>query len=172
MVVDDPPLNHDRYAIISIQPPPPDHQKRFWLEEICCIIREDLEYQISDEFIYPFGIGCVAFEDMQSRDEAIRDGPHAIDEDSYFTLTPHDEGINMRTPAFQYEVWVMILAFLMDYMTEHYVHKAVSNFGKLIAWPRPNENKAKVLVKCHIKDTAQVPHSLVVSRVGMLPGLG
>ena len=67
MVVDDPPLNHDRYAIISIQPPPPDHQKRFWLEEVCRIIREDLEYQISYEFVYLFGIGCVAFEDMKSR---------------------------------------------------------------------------------------------------------
>ena len=27
-------------------------------------------------------------------------------------------------------------------------------------------------MKCHIKDVAEVPHSLLVTRVGMLPGLG
>ena len=78
----------------------------------------------------------------------------------------------MRMPAFQYEVWILMLAFPMDYMTEHYVHKAVSHFGKLLSWPRPNENKARVLVKCHIKDIAEVPHSLLVTKVGLLPGLG
>lgn len=29
-----------------------------------------------------------------------------------------------------------------------------------------------MLVKCHIKDNAEVPHSLIATRVGMLPGLG
>ena len=149
MVVDEAPLNHERYALIEITHPVPDHQKRFWLEEVCQIIREDLEYQIEDEFVYPIGVGCVAFVDVQSRDDAIREGPHALTDDSYFTLIPHDEGINMRMPAFQYEVWIMMLAFPMDCMTEHYVHKAISNFGKLIFWPRTNENKARVLVKCH-----------------------
>ena len=48
----------------------------------------------------------------------------------------------------------------------------VSRFGKLLSWPRPNENKARVLVKCHIKDIAEVPHSLLVTKVGLLPGLG
>ena len=75
-------------------------------------------------------------------------------------------------PAFEYEVWILMLAFPMDYMTEHYVHKAVSRFGKLLAWPRPDENKARVLFKCHIKDVAEVPHSLLVTKVGLLPGLG
>ena len=131
-----------------------------------------MEYQIEDEFVYPIAVGCVAFVDVQSRDDAIREGPHALNDDSYFTLIPHDEGINMRMPAFQYEVWILMLAFPMDYMTEHYVHKAVSRFGKLLSWPRPNENKARVLVKCHIKDIAEVPHSLLVTKVGMLPGLG
>ena len=84
---------------------------------------------------------------------------------------PHDEGLNMRMPAFEYEVWVVFLAFPMDYQTEHYIHKAISNFGKLLVWPRPGHNKARVLVKCHIKDVAEVPHSLLVTRVGLLPGL-
>ena len=171
MVVDDPPLNHDRYAIVSVHPPVPDHQKELWLAEVCRIITGDLEYDLVDDFIYPLGIGCVVFADMESRDAAIREGPHALSEDSTFSLVPHDECLNMRMPAFEYEVWVMFLAFPMDYQTEHYIHKAVSNFGKLLVWPRPGFNKARVLVKCHIKDVAEVPHSLLVTRVGLLPGL-
>ena len=171
MVVDDPPLNHDRYAIVSVNPPVPDHQKEFWLAEVCRIIVGDLEYELLDDFVYPLGIGCVVFADMESRDAAIREGPHALSEDSTFSLVPHDESINMRMPAFEYEAWVMFLAFPMDYQTEHYVHKAVSHFGKMLAWPRPGQNKARVLVKCHIKDVAEVPHSLVITRVGLLPGL-
>ena len=99
-----------------------------------------MEYQIEDEFVYPIAVGCVAFVDVQSRDDAIREGPHALTDDSYFTLIPHDEGINMRMPAFQYEVWILMLAFPMDYMTEHYVHKAVSRFGKLLAWPARHQS--------------------------------
>ena len=117
MVVDDPPLNHDRYAIVSVHPPVPDHQKKFWLAEVCRIIVGDLEYELLDDFVYPLGIGCVVFADMESRDAAIREGPHALTDDSTFSLVLHDESINMRMPAFEYEVWVMFLAFPMDYQT-------------------------------------------------------
>ena len=78
----------------------------------------------------------------------------------------------MRMPAFEYEVWIMFLAFPMDYQTEHYIHKVVSNFGKQLVWPRPGQNKARVLVKCLIKDVAEVPHSLLITHVGLLPGIG
>ena len=123
MAVDDPPLNHDRYAIVTIDPPVPDHQKEFWLAEVCRIITVDLDYELLDDFVYPLGIGCVVFSDMESRDAAIREAPHALTEDSTFNLVPHDEGLNMHMPAFEYEVWVMLLAFPMDYQTEHYVTK-------------------------------------------------
>ena len=64
-------------------------------------------YELINDFIYPLGIGCVVFADMESRDAAIREGPHALTEDSYFTLVPHDEGPNMHMPASEYEVWPM-----------------------------------------------------------------
>ena len=135
--MDDPPLNHDRYAIVSVDPPVPDHLKEYWLAEVCRIIVGYLEYELLDDFIYPLSIGCVVFADMESRDAAIREGPHALTDDSTFSLVPHDEGLNMRVPAFEHEVWIMFLAFPMDYQTEHYIHKVVSTFGKLLVWPRP-----------------------------------
>ena len=46
MVVDDPPLNHDRYAIVSVDPRVLDHLKEYCLVEVCCIIVGDLEYEL------------------------------------------------------------------------------------------------------------------------------
>lgn len=172
MVVDDPPLNHDRYAPVLVNPPVPDHRKEFWLAEVCRINREDLELEVLDDFVYLIGIGCIALADAVIREFLIREGPQALTDDSTYTLTPHDEGLNMRMPAFEYEVWIMFLVFPLDYQTENCVHKAVSNFGKLLMWPRPRYKKARVLVEVHIKDVGEVPHSLIVTRLGMLPGLG
>lgn len=56
MVVDDPPLNHDGYAPVTVNAPVPDHQKGFWLAEVCRTIREDFELEVLDNFTYPFGI--------------------------------------------------------------------------------------------------------------------
>lgn len=78
----------------------------------------------------------------------------------------------MRLSVFEYEAWVMLLAFPMDHQTEHYVNKAVSTFGKLLHWYRPGIDKARVLVKVYINDIAQVSHSLVVKRIGQLAGIG
>lgn len=45
------------------------------------------------------------------------------------------------------------------------MHKAVSSFGKLLIWQCPGINKARVLVKVHLKDVALVPHGLVVTSI-------
>lgn len=72
------------------------------------------------------------FADSKKCDNAIKEGMHALTDDSIFLIGPHDEGINMRMPAFDCEVWIMLLAFPVEYQIEHYVNKAVSNFGKKI----------------------------------------
>src|SRR4051812_4909752 len=89
-----------------------------------------------------------------------------------FSFLPHDEGENMHQCPFQYVAWVLFLAFPMDYQTDHYINKAVSCFGKLDLWHRPGQNKERVLVRVIISNIAQVPHSLVVKRIGSLPGMG
>ena len=78
----------------------------------------------------------------------------------------------MRLPVFSYEAWILFLAFPPDYLTEHYVNKAVSLFGKLVLWHRPNESNSRVLVRVLLKNTALVPRSIVVTRVPSLAGHG
>jgi hypothetical protein len=78
----------------------------------------------------------------------------------------------MRQPVFEYEAWVMMLSFPLDYQTDHYVNKAVSLFGKLLIWHRPRVKKSCVLVKVFINEVALVPRSLVVKRISVLGGIG
>ena len=78
----------------------------------------------------------------------------------------------MRQCPFQYVAWVLVLAFRMDDQTDHSINKVVSCFGKLDIWHRPGENKERVLVRVLISNIAQVPHSLVIKRIGSLPGMG
>ena len=175
IVVDDPPLSHDRYAIVTVTPAIPDHRKELVLQDVLSILRDDFHLRIPDAFVYPIGVGMVAFEDVFIRDEYIRQSPHQLDpmdESMTFSLVPHDEGENMRQCPFQYVAWVLFLAFSMDYQTDHYINKAVSCFGKLDLWHRPGQNKERFLVRVLISNIAQVPHSLVVKHSGTLQGMG
>ena len=95
-----------------------------------------------------------------------------MDDETTFSFVRHDEGLNMRLPVFAYEAWVLFLAFPPDYLTEHYINKAVSHFGKLILWHRPNESKSRVLVRVLLKNTSLVPCSLIVTHMTSLAGHG
>ena len=129
IVVDDPPLSHERYALVTVTPPVPDPQKQLVLNEIVRIMVEDFHLEVPDAFVYPIGVGMVAFADVALRDQFILEIPHQldpVDDDMTFSFVPHDEGENMRQCPFQYVAWVLFLAFPMDYKTDHYINKAVS----------------------------------------------
>ena len=131
-----------------------------------------VELVVTDSFVYPIGVGMVAFEDVLLRDQYIQESPHQYDEHTTFSFVPHDEGYNLRHCPFQYVAWILFLAFPMDYQTDHYINKAVSTFAKMDLWHRPGHNKERVLVRVIISDLALVPHSLIVRRSSMVPNLG
>ena len=68
IVVDDPPLSHERCSLLTVHPEIQDRHKSLVLEEVVRIMREDFELVIPDSFVYPIGVGMVAFEDVLLRD--------------------------------------------------------------------------------------------------------
>ena len=68
----------------------------------------------------------------------------------------------MRRPVIERDAWVMLLGFLLNYQTEHYIIKAVSCFGRCMYWHRPGCKKSRVLVRVLINELALVPFSLIV----------
>jgi hypothetical protein len=172
LVVGDPPLAHEECAIVLVNPPISDNLRRSTLTRIVNIIEGDFHLNVVQAEINALGVGLVTFDSPEIRDLMVRESPQTLDEESTFSFVNHDEGINQRLPVFEYEAWVMFLSFPADYLTDHYVNKAVSLFGKLILWHNPSESKSRVLVKVLLKNLGLVPRSLLVTRVNSMPGHG
>jgi hypothetical protein len=172
LVVGDPPLSHEECALVTVNPSIPDSLRRNTLNRIVSIIVEDFNQHVVEAKINALGVGLITFASPEIRDLLVRESPHPLDEDSTFLLVNHDEGINLRLPVFEYEAWLMFLAFPVDYLTDHYINKAVSLFGKLLLWHRPTESKSRVLVRVLLKHVRLVPHSLLVTRVASMPSNG
>ena len=172
MVVGEPPLSNEECAILSVNPPVPDNLKRSTLEAVVNQVNEEFnDTIITESEISALGVGLVTFISAEIRDLLVRESPHALDDDTTFSFERHDERLNMRLRVFELEAWILFLAFLIDYLTEHYINKAVSLFGKLILWHRPTESKSRVLVSV-LKNTCLVPRSLLVTRVNNMGGHG
>ncbi|KAM0871899.1 hypothetical protein ACQ4PT_039120 [Festuca glaucescens] len=168
LVVSDPPLQHDEYAIITVSADILDINKEAMLAEFCTILARDHGAPVTFPRVYPLGVGLVRFASPVVRDRMINTSPHTLDSDEEitFSVIRHDEGLNRRAPVFQHEAWVMFLMFPLDYQTTYYVNKAVSLFGKLLVWHNPRVNKVRVLVKVLIKDLRLVPFSLLMTQAG------
>ncbi|KAM0854539.1 hypothetical protein ACQ4PT_050357 [Festuca glaucescens] len=172
LIVGDPPLQHEEYAIIVVVPELEDIDKEEALAEVCAILNRDHNAPVTGR-VYSIGIGLVRFESAAIRDHLIETGPHTMDRDEIhmFSVVRHDEGLNMRSPVFEREAWVLMLNFPLDYQTNYYVNKAVSLFGKQELWHNPRLDMTRVLVKVLIKSLSLVSFSLVVTRAANLFGV-
>lgn len=130
--VDDPPLRHERYVIVFVEPYIPDDRNQTVLDEIVRIMTVDFLLMVPDSFVYPFGVSMVDFSDIALRNQFILEIPNQLDDDSTFSFVPHDEGLNKRSCPFEYSAWILFLAFPMDYQIDHYINKAMSCFTNYI----------------------------------------
>ncbi|KAM0922981.1 hypothetical protein ACQ4PT_005825 [Festuca glaucescens] len=168
LVVSDPPLQHDEYAIITVSADILDINKEAMLDEVCNILARDHGAPVTFPRVYPLGVGLVRFASPVVRDRMINTSPHTLDSDEEmtFSVIRHDEGLNRGAHVFQHEAWVMFLMFPLDYQTTYYVNKVVSLFGKLLVWHNPRVNKVRVTVKVPIKELRLVPFSLLMTQAG------
>lgn len=72
IVVDDPLLSHERYALVTVHPSIPDHHKRMVLGDVVRIMTEDFALVVPELFVYPIGVRIVAFEDVMIHDQYTR----------------------------------------------------------------------------------------------------
>ena len=132
-MVGDLPLTHEECAIVTVNPPIFDNLRVSTLEQIVELVNDEAGMVLITKLeISILGVGIVTCTSAEIRDLLVRESPHQLDDDSTYSSVRHDEGINMRLPVFNYEAWILFLAFPPDYLTEHYINRAVSLFGKLI----------------------------------------
>jgi len=46
-----------------------------------------------------------------------------------------------------YEVWLMLLGFNLDFWEHHDIEKAIAEFGKLLAWQEDPNHLARVILR-------------------------
>lgn len=59
----------------------------------------------------------------------------------------HNKGWNNRFVTMNYEVWLLLLGFNVDYWTPQHVEKAPVDFGQLLVWEEDLAHLSRVLVK-------------------------
>ena len=63
-----------------------------------------------------------------------------------------------------YDVWLMILGFNIDYWEHKDIEKAISEFGKLLIWEEDPSNFARIIVKGRVVVSLKSPGSWFVLR--------
>ncbi|CAN6248991.1 unnamed protein product [Urochloa humidicola] len=74
----------------------------------------------------------------------------------------HDAGINVRGRDLDREAWLMVMMFPEDARNNSAISKALAGFGLLRYW-YDTDNHARIVVKVHLHDDAEIPHDIVVS---------
>ncbi|KAG2597833.1 hypothetical protein PVAP13_5KG278800 [Panicum virgatum] len=112
----------------------------------------------------PYGQAFVKFELFHERDFLIHNSPHNYG--SYnITFRPHNKGWNNRTTSMNYEVWLMLLGFNLDFWEQQDIEKAIAEFGKLIAWQEDPNHLARIIIKERVVELAEIPWFIVCSGV-------
>jgi len=62
-----------------------------------------------------------------------------------------------------YDVWLMLLGFNVDYWEQKDIEKAISDFGKLLVWEEDPIHLARIIVKARVVDLTEIPWFLVCS---------
>ncbi|CAN6372895.1 unnamed protein product [Urochloa humidicola] len=76
-------------------------------------------------------------------------------------LIMHDDGTNVREMDLDREAWLMVMMFPSDARSNNAISKALAGFGLLHYW-FDTDNNARIMVKVHLHDEAEIPLDIVV----------
>lgn len=104
----------------------------------------------------PFIQAYVRLNYYHERDFLIQNSPHNYGNYS-ISFREHNRGWNNRTTFMNYEMWLMLLGFNVDFWEQKSIEKAISDFGKLVAWEEDPNHLSRVLVKAREVDLSEIP---------------
>ena len=108
----------------------------------------------------PHGQAFVRFNFYHDRDFLIQNGPHNYG-NYHLTFKAHNRGWNNRTTSMNYDVWLMLLGFNIDYREQKDIEKGIAEFGRLLIWEEDPSNLARVIIKARVVDLTEIPWFLV-----------
>lgn len=149
----EPTREHEDYAIIvtlQLMPANADqHQLRHTLDFIVAFLEQNQRVHIDSSHLSPLGLGLIRLHTVAQRDRLVQNSLLNLGHNHVVRVVNDDEGINARDCVYTRSVWLMFLAFPLDFQKDVYMRAAVAPYGRLLAW-YTDENKSRILVRALI----------------------
>lgn len=104
----------------------------------------------------PYGQAYVKFSYHHHRDFLINGSPHHYGNGT-ISFIPHNRAWNNRAAIMTHEVWMMMLGLNIDIWNHSLVNKAVSEFGRLMAWEEHEDHMSRILVRARVTSLDSIP---------------
>jgi hypothetical protein len=155
---------HEEWAILSIEHLP--------LNVVISanIIEVSLEFLVQHKRVHiryiqktHLGQALVQFVHIYDQERLlISQNPHPYG-DVYFSFRKHNEGRNWRQIEYNREVWLMLLGFPLDYLSQESIQHAIASFEKMLMWEEDKSNQNRLLVKECVTNLGDIPKHIVMS---------
>jgi hypothetical protein len=159
-----PPCVHEDYAIVSIDPLPPNplqfHTVREVVEEF---FEQHMNVGIRDIQLSHLGQTLVRFDNIFDHDMLVNNSPHPYGGVN-FQVVRHNDGRNWRVIQFNQECWLMPLGFPLDYGNNDSIHNALASFCRMIMWENDRAHLARLIVRARVTDLREAPYFLVLTK--------
>lgn len=136
-------------TIAMLHPMPQHHVDFADIREILIAFlnANDIPYQTIQSC--PFGQAYIRFNYLHHRDFLVAGGPFPFGNGT-ISFIPHNRAWNNRTSFMTHEVWLMLIGLNLDLWDNILVDKAISEFGRLIAWEEDENHMSRVLVRARV----------------------
>jgi hypothetical protein len=163
IISDNPPRRHNEYAIITLNPPPPQNQLHDAMEEIVDFLENVHHATIWSCCLSPLGLCLVQFSSSLERQVMINLSPLQLDDIREIVIVEHDRGLNFRSCPFTRTCWIMFLAFPLDFQTRDIISQAVGLFGSVKNWIDNSRCRSRILLRCNVTLISRIPRSIIIS---------
>jgi len=156
------PRRHEVYAIVTVRPPPQNHQLFDTMDEVVTFFEEVHNVRIQSSFLSTLGLCLAQFRSPIARQSMISQSPLQLDDFREVSVVEHDHGINLRDCPFTRTCWIMFLAFPLDFQTRDIIEQAVGFFDTVITWTSNANCKSRLLLHCKVTLVSRIPRSLLI----------
>lgn len=161
VIIGHPARRNPDVSIVTIDPMPPNQVSFGPIREV---LHEFLHDQARVGYASiqpcPFGQAYVKFNFYHDRGQLIHNSPHQFG-GVRITFVEHDRGWNRRAVTLNYEVWLMVLGFNIDFWSDVHISKLLGDHGQLIAWEEDPNHLGRVLVKDRVVNLEEIPWFVV-----------
>lgn len=95
------------------------------------------------------GQALVRFDQVHDLDFYVHHSPFQYG-DVAISFQKHNEGRNYRSLNFNWECWLLLLGFPLDYWEHEYIDNAVASFGRLTFWEEDRRHMTRILIQARV----------------------